>query len=475
MTTLIKTDDQISHIHLTFQTDRKPLTQFLAKKRQKMIAEVEIPGYRPGKAPDFLLNKYIDFEYLESALMDDEVNFLVDQIKDYIYEPKRWIDADKNVIKYYFPIGKIERLSDKVNFELVANVVPILDLEPAFAQKPEVEPSTDENIVKGGWLAKEDFFKQAYNILCQENDLWKEVNRPAQLWDKMIATYTVSGNDSENGTYIDDIIYIDLDDETKQFNQMFIGLKPQETKTDSLSYGGVLKIVLNYEILCTQVFEPKYTTVEEAFKNEADLTNEYSGVEDFLAQTEDGYQEQLKDHHDMMAEVAYQEYLNEYVKTLDLAVPTDQIEAEAQEILHKLTQLSKLQKVSLTKILWDEYIFMNENKRDKKELTDTEIFDLIQLQIKNQYLRVLLYDSLDALHNPYFNPKLKYVQVFKPQKISMSLLSESFDSTESEEPIEESSQDEEGDINGIKASYLSRRIVDMYIRSRFEQEDQEQE
>lgn len=475
MTTLNSTIDQVNYIHLTFETDRKPLTQFLTKKRQKMIAEVEIPGYRPGKAPDFLLNKYIDFEYLESALKDEEVNFLVDQIKDYIYEPNKWLDSNKVVIKYFFPIGKIERLLDKVNFELVANVVPILDLEPAFAQKPEVEPSIDENIVKGGWLAKDDFFKNAYNILCQENNLWKEANRPAQLWDKMIATYTVSGGGSEDGTYIDDIIYIDLDDEARKFNQMFLGLKPQETKTDSLSYGGVLKIVSNYEILCTQVFEPKYATVEEAFKNEADLTNEYSGVEDFLAQTEDGYQEQLKDHHDMMAEVAYQEYLNEYVKTLDLAVPTDQIQAEAQEILHKLTQLSKLQKTSLTKVLWSEILYLDEEKQDNKELGDTEILDLIQLQIKNQYLRVLLYDSLDALHNPYFHPKLKYVQVFKPQKISMSLLSESFDPTESQEPIEESSQDDEGDINGIKTSYLSRRIVDMYIRSRFEEEDQDQE
>ncbi|MEI6728219.1 MAG: trigger factor [bacterium] len=469
MAKLISVEDRINYVYLNFCENQKKVDDYLTKRKQELTKDVQVPGYRAGKAPQHLLAQYVDLETIQAEIDDDEVNFLMSQIEDFIKNPQTWLPDEHILFRLFFPINQITRVDGKVNFQLIAQVLPILDIEPIFKDKPKIPEVTEAMLVKDGWLAKADFENQAFINLCEEFNLWKEVSRPAKLWDKVIVSYELTDSDDQDGTYLDEQIIISLDDEERKFNEMFIGLRARDKTKKTLEVTGLQgSTKQHFSILCKKVFEPKYSSFKQAFENELKLKKHYSSEVQYSQIVSQEYQEQFDELREMYIDDAYNDIIREYVtKNKLIKLPLQQINTEAENILEQLKQISEIKNQDIQKT-FDEEVIVTKFLKPKTKVTEAAILEMLKQQASQNYGIRTMYNLLGMLCNPQFYVQIKFMFDFKPEEIIEPIRSKFFQELES---IDEEDRSEEPSGEGLLGSnemaYLNRVCADEYILNRY--------
>ena len=192
-----------SLIALDIELDQQQVDKGLDRAARKLSQQYSIPGFRPGKAPRFIVENYLGRARIMEEATDDLIN-------------KAFQDALKQ--EQITPVGKanLETVEEKpFRFRVTVPVEPVVELPDyhAFHLPYEVEPVTD------------DLVQRLLDAQREQHAVLRELEepRPAQPGDMLTVTMTndldqddegEDGEDDEDdlpeGVYADEV---DLEDE----------------------------------------------------------------------------------------------------------------------------------------------------------------------------------------------------------------------------------------------------------------------
>jgi len=206
-------------VRLKIEVDNKRFERAMNKVYKKLANEVNIPGFRKGKTPKFLLDRYvgkekIKYEAIESIFSD-------------VYEEA--VDMSKISPVSQPMLENIEDLPDKLVLELKVDVKPEVKLgryKGVEIEKPSVEVSDEE-------IQKELEYLQQANaelVVVEEGEL--------QDGDVAVIDFTgyVDGEAFENGSAENYSLTIGSNSFIAGFEEQLLGLKLGESREVKVTF-----------------------------------------------------------------------------------------------------------------------------------------------------------------------------------------------------------------------------------------------
>ncbi|MCL0108006.1 trigger factor, partial [Peptococcaceae bacterium] len=200
-------------VKLTIELDNERFARALNRVYKRIANEIDIPGFRRGKAPKFLLDRYVGKEKIR-----------YEAIEDIFSDVYREAVKMSNISPVSQPvIENIEDTSDKLVLELKVDVKPEVKLgqyKGIEVEKPSVEVSDEE-------IQKElEYLQRANANLVVVND------GELQDGDVAIIDFTgyIDGKPFDNGSAKNYSLTIGSGSFIAGFEDQLLGLKPGEER-----------------------------------------------------------------------------------------------------------------------------------------------------------------------------------------------------------------------------------------------------
>src|SRR5512140_1890287 len=130
-----------SRLQLEFELPPERLARAVDQAVGRLSRQVRVPGFRPGKAPRFMLERVLG----PTAVMDDAVDHLVE-------DAYREAVREQDIVSLDSPDVEITQAEEgkPLLFKAVVQVRPEVKLGDYdhFAFKPEIKPVDDETVEK---------------------------------------------------------------------------------------------------------------------------------------------------------------------------------------------------------------------------------------------------------------------------------------------------------------------------------------
>ena len=174
-----------SIVALDIEIDQQQVNKGLERAARKLSQQYTIPGFRPGKAPRFIVENYLGRARIMEEASDDLIN-------------KAFQDALKQ--ENISPVGKpnLENVEESpFRFRVTVPVEPVVELGDyrAYDIPYEVEPVSDETVAKLLDAQREQ------HVVLQE----LEEPRPAQEGDMITVTLSSDIDDEDDDEDDDDL------------------------------------------------------------------------------------------------------------------------------------------------------------------------------------------------------------------------------------------------------------------------------
>src|ERR687885_55470 len=206
-----------SLIALDIELDQQQVEKGLDRAARKLSQQYRIPGFRPGKAPRFIVENYVGRARLMEEASDDLIN-------------KSFQDALKQ--EQITPVGKasLENVEEKpFRFRVTVPVEPSVGLPDyrAYQIPYEVEPVSEETVQK-----LLDAQREQHAVLRE-----LEEPRPAQEGDMLTVTMESDlEEDEEDGSEESQLALVE-GQVRPEIYQALLGAAPGETRTVTVHYG----------------------------------------------------------------------------------------------------------------------------------------------------------------------------------------------------------------------------------------------
>ena len=314
-------------VQLTISVDEKKETEYLRRSARALSRNYRIRGFRPGKAPYNVIVQRLGLDMVRAQV--------IEQFGDEVFE---------------------EGLKES-ELELVAQAsLEDVTWEPMTLHlKAPVSPDVilgdyrDMRITWGVPEVEEEQIEQELERLQKEQSEWRPDDRPAELGDQVVLNITGKVEDEvvlEN-TDREMILNADSPYPVPGFAEAIVGMKPEETKTVTLSYpedhynaeiagkDGEFEIVLN---------EIRVEVIPELDDEFAMIVGDYENLDELKASVISSLEEQALNR----AEQEYEEQIWE--KLLEIATieyPLVMVDREVEAMQSQLAQQLQQQGMDL--------------------------------------------------------------------------------------------------------------------------------
>lgn len=282
---ILATHEALLTVTIKPEAERKAYQQAL----RKIGREVNIPGFRKGRAPQGI----IEHRFGKEAILQEAAEELLKKISEDVFE-----QAD---IQLYRP-GELEDISlSPITFVLRVPLVPEVKLGDYqnLRHPPEPIEVTAEELA------------EALERIREDNVLLEPVARPAQLEDKL-AIVTVHGEAAED-IFIDDADFSlrlnESDDEIAPgFGAALVGIKAGEKKSFSLTMPEDFEEEMwqnreiAFEVEVTEVYERTLPELDDALASTV-------GNFETLAELQEDLRAEMLEHKEREAERTYMDKL----------------------------------------------------------------------------------------------------------------------------------------------------------------------
>lgn len=377
-----------------------PTSQYASHKQRiqdQLLKTIEIPGFRKGKAPLDIALKSIN----ENAFSQQVYNEVIDkffpeigkEIEEYLKENNR----AKSDLPADIKETSIEETETELNFSFVLKLLPKIDLESFSKVKiAKSKPEELENLQSFDdvWKSEEKVVLARFNeyekietaskkdsqltLDIQEMDQTNHENPKNQKKDEKVAIKLGLGLYPEN------------------FEKELVGLKAEESKEFELD----MKVAhedhshdhhFKYAVFCHEVASPKYKNIKELVENVEEAKKSLVSVDDYKAKVQKLYDQEIELK---TGQLDQQKVIKSIVKEISVPdLPINEIDSEVERIYSTLKNISEEQKNSLAEV----YLQSGLPVDGKKEIKDTEVFDLIRNYVENEFKLVEMLRSVYML------------------------------------------------------------------------------
>ncbi len=204
---------------LTIEVPPERVDAALTQAARRLSQKYKIPGFRPGKAPRDVVERMVGKQALLQEVVDD-------------LGPRVYKEAlEAHHIEPY-GVGEMEDFTlDPMVFKMVVPLAPIIELgDYKSLRVPYIEPMVDEH----------DLEHQLEHIR-ENNAIIEPIGEDALAEANMIATVDIEGTvdgapfiEKQENVTVNLYPPLDRDEETLDFSESIIGLRPDEDKTFTL-------------------------------------------------------------------------------------------------------------------------------------------------------------------------------------------------------------------------------------------------
>ena len=178
-----------TEVTLNIELDAEDEEPFISRSYRRVVGRVNIPGFRPGKAPRSILENHLG----RAALVQEALEFMVPETLDQILK-------EENLQAFMEPVLEILEV-EPVSFKAVVPLEPVVELGDLSSISLERQPVdiTDDQV------------NEVIEQLRYGSAPWEPVDRPAQFGDllSLNVTGTIAGEQAINDQGIDFIPQMD--------------------------------------------------------------------------------------------------------------------------------------------------------------------------------------------------------------------------------------------------------------------------
>ncbi|MFL5807254.1 MAG: trigger factor [Roseiflexaceae bacterium] len=312
-----------SILALDIELDRDQVEKGLDRAARKLSQKVNVPGFRKGKAPRFILENYFGRQALVEEATDDLINKAF----------KAVVEQEK--IEPYGPVsldGRPAFDTEPYHFRVLVPVAPTATLPDyrAIRASLEVAEVTDEMLDRAMESRRER------HVVLRE----PEEPRPARQGDQLTARLESSldgqplDDRDENGDVRESTLVMEPDRLIKGLYEGLLGIEPDETReiTVQMPEDHANEQVRGKEVL----FKVALERIQERLLPEWDelpMLEEVEGTLDELrAKTRTELEERA---HDVAERAVLDAYIGQLVAQTEYDIPDAMIAREADELLHQ--------------------------------------------------------------------------------------------------------------------------------------------
>ena len=204
-----------TEVTLNVELDSEDVEPFISRSYRRVVSRVNIPGFRPGKAPRSIVESHLG----RPALVQEALEFMVPETLDQILK-------QENLQAFMEPQLEIMDM-EPVSFKAVVALEPVVELgDPSSIslQRQPVDISDDQ-------------VNDVIERLRHDSAPWEPVDRPVQFGDLLSLNVTgiIGGEEAINDQGIDFIPQVDNPLPIKGFSVYLEGMKEGQDKEFSLT------------------------------------------------------------------------------------------------------------------------------------------------------------------------------------------------------------------------------------------------
>ena len=347
-------DVEHSEVSLNIEVEEEDIEPYLQRAYQRVVQRVNIPGFRKGKAPRPVLERFVGRHSLE----DDALDLMLPEIVQRAVEEQGVKQAS---------IPQVELVQrEPIVIKAVVPIAPEVVLDAYREIRVPVEPV----------VVTEDQINTLLDLLRQETAPWEPVDRPVAIGDQV--TLDIKANlDGKETTKQDGVVYMVLEENVSPvagFPQQLVGIKNHETKEFTIS----LPADYPDSNMAGKEVEFNVTIHEIKAKNLPDLDDEFAkGVgdgydnlealtkklrEDFLARRELEVQDKYED-----------QVFEKLLEKAEIDLSPLMVEHEVDHMLQNEEQALRRQQVSVEQYLQTVGKSSDEHRGELKQAAEARL------------------------------------------------------------------------------------------------------
>ncbi len=318
---------------LQVELEPDDVERYLSWAYKRVVQKVNIPGFRKGKAPRAIVERFVGRE----ALLNDALDYMVSDTT------LRAVDQQE-LKAAASPEVEIEKLDPTIELKMTVPLVPDVDLgNYRELRVPFQEPEITDEQVQG-----------SLEQLRKEIAPWEPVDRQVQLGDML--TLDVNGHiDGKQILDEKDVVYIVEEDNQRPFpgfSQKLAGL------SKGLEQDFTLTIPEDYPNPDVASKECQFVVTAKEIKEQKlpDLDDEFAksvgeGYDDFNT-LQEKMRENLKEHANLHAKQEYREAaVDVLVNQAQLELPPLLVEREMDKIVQENQEALERQQIDMEQYL----------------------------------------------------------------------------------------------------------------------------
>jgi trigger factor len=352
----------------------------------QVLQNVEVPGFRKGKAPAHKLMEHVNQTVLNQNILRETIekygSEALDKAKELLDEQKRTYIA----FEINLDPEKTKEVEGAFQFQVVARLLPEVDLNSL--DKIEVKEFTEKDLADRPDF--EDFVKTEENKLLTQNNLFEESNGQAAEGDQVLVDMQgeLDGKEEPKLNYKDMNVALGVGRLLPDFEKGLNGVKKEEEKSFEVNFpddyfepslAGKTPI---FKVKCKSIKKPKFKNIDELIKNQPQLAEKFQdakGFSDFLKQFFDS------ETNRRLEDLKQKYVLQEVVKVVpDFDLQEESIEQEVNRITNFLKEESTKRGVSIGEFFSSSGIPGSDSPK-VKSMDELQIKQLVEQYVRNEF------------------------------------------------------------------------------------------
>ncbi|MGZ3610557.1 MAG: trigger factor [Ktedonobacteraceae bacterium] len=315
------------------------------KAYRKLVQQIDIHGFRRGKAPRSLVERKVGKEYIYQEGLDDLMSEAYrDALKEHDLTPLSQPEMDAPE----FEIGKPYHFSLKVP---IVTPVELCDYRSLHFDREEATVTSEE-------------VEQEIESLRNRQAVWEVVERPAQIGDRVTMDLKLTVDD-ESVSDLKDNPFELTDERFGLFSGMdvhIVGMQAGESKTftttlpEDYSNEKLAGKEAHYTTTLHTVEFKELSELDDAFAMQVS-NDEYQTMEDLRKAVSDNL---LENKQRAIRDALRETVLNTIIEQSQFTIHPVMIHEEAEEMAHQFTHMLEQQRMSM-----DQYLMLVKKSREE--------------------------------------------------------------------------------------------------------------
>jgi trigger factor len=378
------------NLEITCLAEKDEYQKFASRITEQFLENVEIKGFRKGKAPKDLAMQKVNPLDIQNTIYLESVNRFFAELKTEVDE--YLVKEDRKAIHFSAKFESVKETDEGLEFVSVVNLLPQYNID-AIVGKEIVVDAPDET---KGRVSKSDFLATQKNMFLKSlNDFVVDDRGIVDDFCEVTVDLEENITHSEPKKEQNQVFVIGSGSLPLEFENNLLGVKVGEEKEFSYelkSEEGHLdhKHEAHYKIKVLAVKYPKFKTLDEFFKDNLESKKttykDESELEGFL----------LKIYDQETNQILKSSQKNAVIKTLveeleDIDLPTEQVNNEVNRIYKVLDAQASTQKVDIAEIYNQSGLPGSEEKVKNAKEVSSKLEEYVKKEFKLAGLLQVVY------------------------------------------------------------------------------------